>query len=455
MTENSIRMKNVDLLIRKLISQFDQSLYKNAVYIFGVNFVPALIGFAFWWLASRLYSASEIGIASAVIAAISFLAGVAGMGVGTGIIRFLPGSEKPNGLLVSSYLFVILISIIVGIIYLLGLHIWSPDLAFLRVNWRYPVIFVVFILSISLGATVRATFVARRRSQYAFYYTLTTQLARLALLPIGISLGYLGLVGAVGFAFLIGLLAALLLFLPRVEPSFRLRQKVNLHLVKGLLLYSIGNYISDLIFLLPQTLLPLMVINMLGAQANGYAYIALMIGSLIASPGLALSRSAFAEGSNLYTQKESILIKAAISGFLLTAIIALLVFLATPLVLLIYGQSYALHAAPLLRLMALSAPLVVLNQVYFTYLRLVKQITRLVIISVIIVILCIGMAVLLMPLMGIAAAGTGVLLGNLAAALYFLAQLAINPIYQKRFVEITRSVFAKFKGIPAKIRDKI
>jgi O-antigen/teichoic acid export membrane protein len=66
----------------------------------------------------------------------------------------------------------------------------------------------------------------------------------------------------------------------------------------------------------------------------------------------------------------------------------------------------------LLRWLALAAPLIVLSRLYFTHLRVQKQIGHLVLLSGIVAAATLGVAAVLMPRLGIAANGVGLLVGH-------------------------------------------
>ncbi|NLF01253.1 MAG: hypothetical protein GX601_09785, partial [Anaerolineales bacterium] len=48
-----------------------QPLFANAGYLFGINVLNGGVGFVFWGLAARLYTAEDIGLGSAIISAVT------------------------------------------------------------------------------------------------------------------------------------------------------------------------------------------------------------------------------------------------------------------------------------------------------------------------------------------------------------------------------------------------
>ena len=113
----------------RALALLGQPLFANAGYLTGVNLVAGLAGFLFWSLAARLYQPQEVGVASAIISAVVLLAGVASLGVGAGLIRFLPEARRPRRLLNSAFTLTTLAALLVAGVYLAGLPLWSPSLA--------------------------------------------------------------------------------------------------------------------------------------------------------------------------------------------------------------------------------------------------------------------------------------------------------------------------------------
>lgn len=62
--------------------------------------------------------------------------------------------------------------------------------------------------------------------------------------------------------------------------------------------FAFANYVSTVLWSAPAFLLPLLVINVLGREANAYFYIAFSISGLLAMIPMAVSLSVFAHGSH-------------------------------------------------------------------------------------------------------------------------------------------------------------
>ena len=87
--------------IQKKVKGFYQSFLSsdfisNAVYIFVANLLGGAGGYAFWVLASYIFTAEIIGVSSSVLSMVGFLSGFSSLGFGAGLIRYLPEVEEPE-----------------------------------------------------------------------------------------------------------------------------------------------------------------------------------------------------------------------------------------------------------------------------------------------------------------------------------------------------------------------
>jgi O-antigen/teichoic acid export membrane protein len=410
----------------KTVNLASRSLLVNAIYILGVNIVPAGMGFAFWGLASRFYLPADIGLASAVISAGTLVSGIAVLGTHTGLIRFLPESACPERFLNTVYSWVALAAILLACVFLAGLPIWAPALAVLREKRIYLLGFLILVTSVALSTLVKATFVAQRQSKYALIYTFLTNSIRLPLVIWGVGLGAPGLVAPIMLAFLLTLLISVLVLLPKVMPGYRPRLDLRQSDLADLLPYSIGNFVADLSLQMNQTILPLLVLNILGPSASGHAYIAIMLGGMLTAPSAALGRSTFAEGAHLPGRTNDLLSQAVGIGLFVTVLLASVAGGAAPWVLMPFGHEYSVEASGLFRWLAAGAPFTVLNQFIFTRLRLQKRIGQLVLASATLTILSLGITAALLPRISISGVGVGSLVGNGVVSMWSIGEMRTN-----------------------------
>lgn len=120
---------------RGLLVPFRLPLYVNALVLWADAAASSALGLGFWLLAARLYRADEVGIASAAVSALSLIAVFGHVGLGQGLIRFLPlCPERRNEMVSAALVATALVSLAVGAAFLLGAPVWARRCG--RPAWR-------------------------------------------------------------------------------------------------------------------------------------------------------------------------------------------------------------------------------------------------------------------------------------------------------------------------------
>lgn len=424
-----------------LVKRLKLPLYRNAVYILLVNSLPGALGVVFWGMATRLYNAAEVGLGSATLSVIVLVSGIAGLGTFAGVIRFLPEAKDPVHFINSVYTFILLSSLLAGGVYLIGIPFWTPNLIVLQTNTSYMLVFVLAMVVTPLSTLVMHTFIAQRCSHYATLFVAISNIMRLALVLFLIHQGAIGVVISVTLALLVALAILMGVFLPRIIPGYRFRWRWDAGLYKAILPYSIGNYFVSLLAQSAQTILPILILEVLGPQANGYAYFPLQLGFAATNVGFSLATSAFAEGAHHLAGARQILTRSSVLGLGISLGLTLLMLLGAPLLMGWFGAGFARESTSLLRLVALAGPFMVLNQNYYTGLRLEKSIQQLILLSLACFGLTLGSTCLLLPMLGINASGIGLLTGHVSVSIwiYCLNRRGTGKILLGRFGAWKRS----------------
>jgi hypothetical protein len=124
---NQIKLVLVDnllvLYIFTTMATLHDPLFKNSYYLMGNTILSAGSGLFFWTFAPRFNSPKELGLGSAMLAA---------MGLHIGLIRYLPGEEDKGGMINSCFVMAGLAAALLSVVFLCELHIWSPALLVLR-----------------------------------------------------------------------------------------------------------------------------------------------------------------------------------------------------------------------------------------------------------------------------------------------------------------------------------
>ena len=118
-------------------------LYKNSLFNMSGTFILGGLGFVFWIIVARLYKTEQVGIATTLISIMALLSSLTILGLGSSLMRHLPKSTHKNELINSSFVIVMLVTLLASVIFLLGLQIFSPQLLFLRSNLFYIISFTI------------------------------------------------------------------------------------------------------------------------------------------------------------------------------------------------------------------------------------------------------------------------------------------------------------------------
>lgn len=77
-------------MLKRILSQVRDPLYKNSFFIMLSSITNAGFGFFFWMIAARLYSAEDVGIATALWSSLTLILLLSRLGFDFSLIRFFP-----------------------------------------------------------------------------------------------------------------------------------------------------------------------------------------------------------------------------------------------------------------------------------------------------------------------------------------------------------------------------
>lgn len=355
-------MKVMNINLPKSKSDFKAYLYdplfKNSIFIMLTSISTSIFGFIFWILTAKFYSQEDLGIATALISSINLLILLSRFGLDQSITRYLP-ERNQSKIFVTSTVVIIISTLIFGIIFIMGIDLWSPKLNMIK---EIAYIYLVFLVANSITFFIGTAFIALRKSNYYFIQSILTGSRILFIFPF-IYFGALGIFCSVGASVVLTLLFSIY-FLHKCGVR---TSKLDKEFLKDSFHYSVGNYIAGILISAPNQILPLMILNLLGAQETAQFYIVYAIYSLLLMIPASFSISLFVEGSHGENLKKTTLRSlAAIFFLLIPAVIFFCIF--GKLLLGVYGQNY-IGAFDLLIFMTFSSFFVAICQIYSSITR--------------------------------------------------------------------------------------
>ncbi|MDN7025873.1 polysaccharide biosynthesis protein [Methanoculleus sp. FWC-SCC1] len=387
-------------------------LFKNSAYILASNIMGTVFSFLFWIVAARLYPKEDVGVATALLASTGLLILLTRFGLDQSIIRFFPSGDK-NKILSTTIAVSTGFALFFGVVYIMGIDIWSPELQIVRL---YPLIFLGILGVESATHYVGLSFLAMRKSEYTFLRNLFGGTRILLLFPLAFGAA-LGIFSAYGLAILLAFTVSLIfLFRLGIRPA-----RVDRPFLQESFQYSSGTYVAGLLALLPAQILPILVLNVLGATQAADYYIAFTMTSVLFIIPQSVTMSHFVEGSHGESLK-TITVKslAVIFAALTPAVILLYVFGGFFLSLL--GKSYV-EGLDLLQVMVISSFFVAFQQTYLSIKKIQKDIKELIAISGLTFVLLVGLSYTFMMQFGIVGIGYAWVLGYGILALIILVQI--------------------------------
>ena len=327
-------------------------LYRNSIFNMASTIILSALGLVFWVIIARLYNAEDVGIATTLISIMTLLSSFTIPGLSSSLIRYLPKSANKNELINYVFAIITLATLLVSVMFLLGLQIFSPPLLFLRSNVFYAISFTIFIIFCAWNSLIESIFMAFRVANNILIKNTIISILKLILPFALIAFGAYGIFASSASALALGVLASLIILILRfkIHPTFSL----NVALVKEISDYSFANYITGLMFLAPSLILPVIILNILSAEYAAYYYIASMIQSVLQIIPFATTQALLTEGAYNEAELKKYVKKAlVIIAVILIPAIALIVFSGN-ILLQFFGKNYAVQALQFLQLYSVS-----------------------------------------------------------------------------------------------------
>ncbi len=359
----------------RLIRKAKDSLYKNSIFLIASSLLGAGTGFVFWVIAARFYSAEDVGLASATISAVMLLHLFSLMGFEIGLTHYLPMYKGNKSKLINSCMTIVFfVSLIFALIFIMGLDIWSPALMWIKKNSWLLISFIIFtILASLIPLQTLGVFVGLRKAKYSFIQNLSSSLLRLVALILLVGFGAYGIfmswMLALLSAFIIGLILTL-----KIINSYTPIPTIERDVINEILHYSLGNYISKIFSMIPNYFLPILVLNVLGAEQSAYFYIAWTISSVLLAIPIWTSHTLLAEGSYNPKELRKNSFKALKFIFLLLIPLVLGIIVFGKYILLFFGVKYAINSFDILLILCLASIPYSFNIVYLTAKRVKEEI---------------------------------------------------------------------------------
>lgn len=354
-----------DFLIRSLIAKIVRvprqflatSLIGNGYALIANAGLTSALGLVFWLLAARLHTAEELGRGAALITTLTVLGNVAQFSFGNVLNRFLPNSGSyATRLILLAYGIGATSALFFAIFFLLLIKSFFPPLSFLIEDWWIAawfllstVVWTLFLLEDSVLAGLRQTvWVPITNTIYALTkIIILVALAGTAIAEFGPfaawTMPVFAIVAGVNF-----------LVIRKVVKKSAAHAPGNVFSFDKMARFFGWDYVGTLAMMAAIGLAPLLILNVSGAAANANYHIAWTIAYSLYLIGRSMSISLLVEGSASQKRLPQLAADALLHTMLLMIIGVVVVVALAPVIMALFGPSYAAEATPVLRVLALA-----------------------------------------------------------------------------------------------------
>jgi O-antigen/teichoic acid export membrane protein len=340
---------------RRLLEHVRTPLHRDGYALAGSSAFTAVAGMLYWIVAAKSYDAHAVGINSALISSMMFLAGIAGLNLPNIVVRFLPGvGRRTTRVIAGAYALTAVAAILAIVVFALGVGEWAPRLRFLRSDGALLLWFGVSTVAWSLFVIQDSVLTALDRAVWVTVENAVFSLVKLGLLvaaavllPVyGIFVSWtVGMLGAV--AVVNTLIFARLARRPRAsapDATFAPRDRAFRR-------YFAADYVISIAWVSATNLMPVIVTAVAGATTNAYYALAWAVAVPLYALVMALSTALLLHGTRDPAALPALARKAGRqAGMVVVPLVVGMVALA-PWLLRLFGAQYADHSTTLLRLL--------------------------------------------------------------------------------------------------------
>jgi O-antigen/teichoic acid export membrane protein len=371
-------------------------MVRNSLYLMLSSALQASLGFIFWIVVARLFSTVDVGRASSLISATTVIGYLALLGLNSSIVRYLPTARDRDSLIATALLVVACGGALIAFIYVLLIPVVAPRLAFVTHDRLLAVGFILLTGAAAVNLMTDAIFIASRRAGLcALTDGAVGGTAKILLAVLLAGAGAYEIFAAATSAFASSAVVSILLILAvlRWRPKFGNPVRV----LRPLLKFATANYFGNVMNMLPVLIVPLLVLDRLGARPAAYYFVAFQMATLLYSGAYAVSQSFLAEGSHAEANRRELRrrSKRALMALYFPSVLALVVI--ARWVLLVFGTRYSQHGAGTLMLLAVAALPIAACNWSWTVLRLSSHLHAIVLTSGLYAVSICGLAWFLAP----------------------------------------------------------
>ena len=350
-----------------------RSQISNGLALIAAKVVTMGLGFVFWVLAARMFSAYEVGLAAGVVSAMMLCTQLALLGFGSAFITHFPRLQtRPAALLDTSLTSVAVLGVLWGAAFLLVAGWAFRQLDVVASRPVFGVLFVAACVFGTAGILLDQIATALRRGEQALVRNTVCAVGTVGLLA---ALAALGAPRDAQTIFLPWALAGLaagavgVVQLRRALPRYRPRAAADRRLVRELTIAGLPNYALTLAERAPGLVLPVLVAELLSPAANATWYAVWMMAWVVYIVPIQVGMTIFAEVAHDPSSFRASVRRGVLCALAVGTLGAVVLGAGASLALSILGPQFAADGAAPLRVLLLALLPVTFTQAYFSSCR--------------------------------------------------------------------------------------
>ena len=353
------------------------TLLRNVSALAAGTAGSSVLGFIYWWVAARFFSLEAVGLMAAAISAMSLIALVAQVGLGTILIRESSvQQEKAPGLIAAALIVSAALAAALGFLFLMCARASSLDLGEITRPGLSALCFVLGCCATCVAAVLNNAFVGLLRGSLQMHHTVAFAALKLVFLAaLAVAAGAQASEGAIFATWAVGQAICSFLFI------FFLRSfnhgawpNPNFSELRRLIPASFSYHFLDLVIQIPSLGMPFLVTVVLSPEVNAAFNAGWMMLRVTYLLPVALATMIFAMGR---TEHDAYVARVRLSIALSAAAacaIALLFGVFSDLLLSIFNKEYPAIASDSLRVLSFSYFPVSIAVYYLTIKRVNREV---------------------------------------------------------------------------------
>ncbi|MCM1975022.1 lipopolysaccharide biosynthesis protein [Streptomyces sp. G1] len=399
-----------------------EPLLRNGHLLAVSSLVSTVLGAVFWVFATHWYDARTVGLNYATVSAATLLSTIGQLNLSDFLVRFLPAAGRhTRRLVLACYAAGIGFSVLAAVAFLALVPVVAPRLDFL-LDPVTAVFFVTYTAGYAVFVLQDGALTGVRSPGWVVNENLIFAVVKIVLLAAGAALAlFAGILISWAGALVVALLVANWFLLRRAVPRHE-KEAPDAERPPRLVGYAVADYAGSLFRMAAYSLMPLLVLNAMGAEYSAYFLIAWAVGCipymLVANMGSSLIVESARDPRQLNPHTVRVLRHSALA----MAAAAALIIVVAPTLLSFFGPEYERHGTTLLRLLALSALPNTLVSLAVDVARVRRRLRLIVGIQLTLCALVLGLSQVLLPRLGLAGAGVAWLTAECLLALYLVVR---------------------------------